>query len=419
MKAETKKDIPKGYLHPENPHTRFAEVESSAAVAPRRGALLAAKISLLLLSSLASAAAYAFDMDFFGKLIAIPSVSADIGKVNDSMRAMRDYLAGRGVCCTMETAPDGREILYASTTPGKRHDFVISVHLDVVAPGTPTQFTLKRNGDRVEGRGVNDCKGYAVVAAEVLSALVGKGVSVACLFGPDEEIGGAGTRWMVEKKGFVPQKMVIVIDSAYGQVCYAHKGQTYVGITARGRSGHSSRPWNCDDSITKVMLGYAKIREEWDRRHPLPDDKWSDVLVPTVVHADGGALNMIPPEMKLILNLRSVNPGAKDELMELCKSVLPDCEVKLMRHSPPVNSIPNHPLIAHLRKTMTARLGHDIPLSRMLAATDARWFTGCGVPIALIGAKGGGAHAVDEHAYISSLDDMAEYLKMFFLEASK
>jgi acetylornithine deacetylase/succinyl-diaminopimelate desuccinylase-like protein len=318
----------------------------------------------------------------------------------------------------METAPDGREILYAATTPGKRHDFIMSVHLDVVAPGTPTQFTLKRSGDRVEGRGVNDCKGCAVVAAEVLSALVGKNVSAACMFGPDEEIGGAGTRWMVEEKGYVPGRMVIVVDSDYGSVCYAHKGQTFVSVTARGRSGHSSEPWLCDDSITKVMLGYAKIREEWDRRHPLPEDKWSDVVVPTLVNADGGALNMIPPEMKLVLNLRSVNPGAKDELVALCREALPGCDVQVMRHSPPVNSDPDHPLVRHLQRSMAARLGHKVPLTRMLAATDARWFAGCGVPIAMIGAKGGGAHAVDEHASISSLDDMLEYLKTFFEESS-
>jgi acetylornithine deacetylase/succinyl-diaminopimelate desuccinylase-like protein len=319
----------------------------------------------------------------------------------------------------METAPDGREILYAATTPGKRHDFVISVHLDVVAPGSPTQFTLKRDGDRIEARGVSDCKGYAVVAAEVLCALAGKGVSVACLFGPDEEIGGAGTRWMVEEKGYVPNRMVIVIDSAYGKICCAHKGQTYVRITARGRGGHSSRPWDCDDSITRIMQGYVKLRDEWDRRHPLPDDKWSDVMTPTVVNADSGAWNMIPSEMNLRLNLRSVNPGAKDELVALSKTFFPGCEVIMERHSPPVNTDPNHPLVKHLQRVMSARLGQDIPLAKMLAATDARWFVSCGVPIALIGSKGGGAHAVDEYASISSLDDTVEYLKTFFTEASK
>lgn len=362
--------------------------------------------------------AHALDMDFFEKLVAIPSVSKNIKEVNKATRFVQDYLVKRGVLCTIETMDDGREVLYAAVTPGKRHDFVFAVHLDVVAPGKPSHFTIERKGgDRVEGRGVGDCKGNAVGVIETLCELVGKDVSVGCIFGPDEEIGGLATKWMVEQKGYVPGKMVIVPDAGYGRICYAHKGQTFIRIKATGRSGHSSRPWNCDDSITKVMQAYVKIREIWDRRHPIPEDKWSDVMVPTQVHADGGALNMIPPQMDLILNLRSVNPDAKDELIKLAREVS-GCEIELIRHSPPVNSDPNHPLIKSLQKVMTESLGKPVKLDRMLAATDARWFAGCGVPVAMIGAKTGNAHAIDEYVELFSIDEMKKYLVKFILQNS-
>ncbi len=373
-------------------------------------------IAALLVSS--SFAVNALDLEYLSELIAIPSVSADIKEVNRSMRFTRDYLVKRGVHCVIETAPDGREILYAATTPGKCHDFVFSVHLDVVPAGKPDHFKLVRNGDRVEGRGTSDCKGNAASIVEILCKLVGKGFSVGCIFGPDEEIGGAGTRWMVEEKGYKPNKMAIVVDARARSVGYAHKGQTYVKVSAKGRSGHSSRPWTCDDSITKVALAYAKIREIWDKRHPLPEDKWSDVMVPTYIKADSGALNLIPAEMDLILNLRSVNPGATDELVKLAKEVATGCEVELMRYSPPVNTDPKHPLMESLRKTMEDECSAEISFSRMVAATDARWFVSCNVPIALIGAKGGGAHAVDEYKSISSLEEMERYL-IKFLEKNK
>ena len=373
-------------------------------------------IAALLVSS--SFAVNALDLEYLSELIAIPSVSADIKEVNRSMRFTRDYLVKRGVHCVIETAPDGREILYAATTPGKCHDFVFSVHLDVVPAGKPDHFKLVRNGDRVEGRGTSDCKGNAASIVEILCKLVGKGFSVGCIFGPDEEIGGAGTRWMVEEKGYKPNKMAIVVDARARSVGYAHKGQTYVKVSAKGRSGHSSRPWTCDDSITKVALAYAKIREIWDKRHPLPEDKWSDVMVPTYIKADSGALNLIPAEMDLILNLRSVNPGATDELVKLAKEVATGCEVELMRYSPPVNTDPKHPLMESLRKTMEDECSAEISFSRMVAATDARWFVSCNVPIALIGAKGGGAHAVDEYKSISSLEEMERYL-IKFLEKNR
>lgn len=375
----------------------------------------------LLLSALASLSltVNALDLDYLSDLIAIPSVSADIKEVNRSMQFTRDYLVKRGVYCTIETAPDGREILYAATTPGKCHDFVFSVHLDVVPAGKPDHFKLIRNGDRVEGRGTSDCKGNAASVVEILCKLAGKNYSVGCIFGPDEEIGGAGTKWMVDEMGYKPNKMAIVVDARARSVGYAHKGQTYVKISAKGRSGHSSRPWTCDDSITKVTLAYAKIREIWDQRHPLPEDKWSDVMVPTFIKADSGALNLIPGTMELILNLRSVNPGATDELVKLAKEVAVGCDVELMRYSPPVNTDPNHPLMESLRKAIEDEAKTPISFSRMVAATDARWFVSCKIPIALIGAAGGGAHAVYEYKSISSLEEMERYLLKFIESNSK
>lgn len=377
------------------------------------------KKSVIFAFMMTALSANAIDVDFLEKLVAIPSVSADIKEVNNASRFVRDYLEKHGVYCTMETMDTGREVLYASTTPGKKHDIVLSVHLDVVPSANPNHFQMKRNGDTLEGRGVYDCKGNVVAIAELLCELKDKNVSAGCIFGPDEEIGGLATRWMVETKGYSPKKMAIVADSGYGAIGYAHKGQTYVRIKAVGKSGHSSRPWTCDDSISKVMKAFVKIQEEWNRRHPLPEDKWSDVMVPTYVKADSGALNLIPGEVELILNLRSVNPDAKDELAELAKSLSDGCEVEIIRHSPPMNSDPDHPLVKKLQSAMTESLGKDVPLKRMLAATDARWFTSCGVPIVMVGANGSGAHSLNEKVSLSTFEEMKKYLTKFIVETSK
>ena len=360
-------------------------------------------------------AAHALDVEFLREMIAIPSVSADVPQVNRAVRTMKAYLEKRGVYCVVETAPDGREVLYASITPGKRHDFVLAPHLDVVPAADPAQFTMKRDGDRVIGRGTTDCKGRAVAVAEVLCALAGKNVSVGCIFGSDEEIGGGATTWMVTQKGYAPNKMAIVADTGYGRLVYAHKGQTMYLVKARGRSGHSSRPWACDDSITKIARAYMRIRDIWDKRHPLAEDKWSDVLTPTMIKADSGAYNLIPGALDMVLNLRSVNPAAKDEALELLKAET-GCEVEVLRHSPPVTSDPKHPLMERLRKVMSETLGKEVPFDRMFAATDARCFVTCGVPIAMVGTNGHGAHAADESDSLSSMDEMKEFLVKFLTQ---
>ena len=54
---------------------------------------------------------------------------------------------------------------------------------------------------------------------------------------------------------------------------------------------------------------------------------------------------------------------------------------------------------------MSKIIGREIGLNRMVAATDARCFVSCGVPIAMIGAVGDGSHSVDEYQTISTTND--------------
>ena len=102
------------------------------------------------------------------------------------------------------------------------------------------QYAFKNDNGRLTGRGVGDDKGGSLAVAQALVALAGKDVSVGCIFGADEELGGFTTTWMVEEKGYRPRRMVIVVDSAYAKIGYATKGQLMVKATLKGKGGHSS-----------------------------------------------------------------------------------------------------------------------------------------------------------------------------------
>ncbi|MCQ2390573.1 MAG: M20/M25/M40 family metallo-hydrolase [Kiritimatiellae bacterium] len=356
------------------------------------------------------------DVDFLGELVSVRSFSRDIPAVNRAQRLMKAWLERRGVACTLEKLSDGHEVLFAATQPGKEQDFVFAAHLDTV-PAEDNLYPMRREGDKVFGRGVSDCKGNCVAVAQVLAALNGK-ASVGCIFGADEEIGGETTRALVER-GYRPRKMALVVDGGWNRIIYAQKGHTYFTVTARGKGGHSSRPWTSDDQITRLMLGYAKLRAAWDAKFPLPPDKWTDVLSATYVKGDGGALNRIPDEASFVVNLRSVRPESADEAEKLIREVT-GLEVVRGEDSKPCSSDPNHPLVAALRATMRkAYPGEDIPLERMLAATDARCFYDCGVPVMVIGTKGGGAHAPDEWESVSSIGVTADWLIDFVTTAGK
>ena len=360
--------------------------------------------------ALFGAAAFASETKLLEELVAIPSVSRDIPQVNCAQRHMQAWLEAKGVACVRETMPDGHELVFAATKPGKEQDFILSVHLDVV-PAQPEQFAPKRDGDWIVGRGASDCKGPCVAVAQALVRLNGK-ASVGVIFGSDEEIGGLTTRWMVEK-GYRPRKMALVLDSRWNAVTYAQKGHTYFTVTAHGKGGHSSRPWDSQDSIAKICSAYLKLREAWDRKNPIPEDKWCDVLSATFIKADGGALNRIPDEASFVVNLRGVDAESADRAEAFIREVT-GLEVTRGEDSKPFASDPKHPLVARLQATMRRQYaGEEIPLTRMVAATDARCFYDCGTPVAVIGAKGRGAHAVDEGVSVSGIDAVADLLVEF------
>lgn len=374
-------------------------------------------VALGLLLAFGAAAA---DLEFLGELVGIPSASDDYPQVNRAMRAMRAYLEKRGVWCAVETDEKGREVLFAATTPAKEQDFILAAHLDVVPASCEGQYALKVDGDRLTGRGVGDDKGSALAVAQTLVALVGKGVSVGCIFGADEETGGFTTTWMVERKGYRPRKMAIVLDSKYAAIGYATKGQLMVRATLRGKGGHSSAPWACEDLVTRLSGAIVKIRDEWYRRHPLADgeDHWSDVLTPTVVRSEGDALNRIPSEVWVNFNLRSVRAEAKDECVGLIRE-LTGGEVEVLRYSPPCVSDGDDPLVRRLRGAMAAEIGREIALERMPFATDARCFVSCGVPVVNIGPEHGELHAAGEWATASSIDAVTRCLTAFLISESK
>ena len=368
------------------------------------------QIVLLGAVALFGAAASASESKLLEELIAIPSVSRDIPQVNRAQRHLQAWLESKGVACVRETMPDGHELVFASTRPGKEQDFILSVHLDVV-PAGPEQFAAKRDGDRVSGRGACDCKGPCVAVAQALVRLKGR-ASVGAIFGADEEIGGLTTRWMVER-GYRPRKMTLVADSSWNKITYAQKGHTYFTVTSRGKGGHSSRPWTFQEPITPLCAAYLKLRAAWDEAHPLPEDKWSDVLTCTFVKADGGAFNRVPDEASFVVNLRGISADSADRAEKFIREVT-GLEVTRGEDSKPFATDPRDPLIAELRAAMRHQYpGEEIPLVKMVAATDARCFHDCGTPVAVIGVKGGGAHAVDEWVSLAGVDALADLLVGF------
>ena len=350
------------------------------------------------------------------ELVGIPSVSSDISQVNRAVASMKTWLERRGVSCAVETAVCGRNVLWASTCPGKEQDIVLVCHLDVV-PAPEDMFSLAERDGRIYGRGACDCKANAVVCAEVLSGMVGK-ASVGCVFSTDEELGGFTTALMVAR-GYRPRKMAIVVDlSEYGVVC-AHKGHALLRLVAHGSKGHSSLPWKSVNALELLMAGCAKLRQEWNRAYGTAseNDPWHDTLSITMASSSSEVANAVPDLAEARASLRYVEADGRARAIDFLKK-MSGFDVEVIRDGGPVNSDPNHPLMVVFLETMR-RVWNDpkLEFSRINGATDARHLGGLGIPVVVIGSESGGAHTDEEWCDLSGLQKLRDALNEFILRS--
>ncbi len=350
------------------------------------------------------------DIEFLKRLVEVPSVSAD-GAANDRAQEMlAGWLVERGVATIFETAPDGRKILYASTRPGKVQDFLLNAHTDVVSAPAEMFRPVERDG-WLCGRGCGDCKGNVVLIARLLAELNGHS-SVGAVFSSDEECGGTAAETMV-RLGYGARKLVVVLDSQPYSLCVAEKGNVYFTLLARGKSGHSSRPWDGNNAIGRLMDGYAKIRPILPRE-ATQDDFWHETMAATVVSA-GDVPNRIPDLAELTLNLRYIEADAADK-WERRLAEVSGLEVVRGEDSAPVEVDADVPVVqalaAHLRRAWP---GRPVPFVKMNGATDARSFVKLGVPLVITSAEKRGDHADTEGVRIGSLDEVADAIRDFML----
>ena len=346
------------------------------------------------------------DLDLLKRLVEIPSETHDVAQCNRATALLREYLESRGLHCAVEKLGD-REFLCAATTPGKVHDYLFNAHLDVV-PAPPALYAPRVEGDKLFARGSSDCKGAAVVIAQVLCAMLGK-ADVGAVFSTDEETGGA-TSAEAFRLGYDARKMIGVIDSAPYMITTAHKGIVDLRLVGRGKNAHSSLPWEGENAIDRLFDGYAKLRAAWPKNAPGPDgDQWFDTYSAVIV-SGGTAHNKVPDEASLLVNVRYTVPGDEDRIEAFVRETT-GLDVVRETWCQPFVCDEKEPIFGRLAGIMRrAWPDKGVGFVRMNGATDARHFGRSKSPIAVLGIEGGSCHTDAEWVGISGIGQMAGVL---------
>ncbi len=360
--------------------------------------------------------------DLLCDLIRIKSVTDDIPEVNRCVNFLRGKLEAEGLHCAVETFDGGRQALWASNIEGKKPDLLIVVHLDVVPVDSDSQFEPIVDGDVVTGRGSEDCKGNAVAAIAAMQEIAAdkaSGASIGIIFAADEEKGGITTAGMVSR-GYGASKAAIVYDASGGPSIYiGQKGIVELNLIAEGKGGHASRPWEFDNPIYKLLDALAKLRAYWDAKYPHEKGKdWHNSLAPCILSA-GKAANQIPDTATAALNIRFTENSSPESIAAEIREVT-GLKVEPFETSPCVFFPPDSPAIGILSDVIAESFGVEkIEHRRMNGATDARHLGGLGVPVAVAGVKGSGAHQSDECVWMSSIKQFASIAAEFARRLAK
>lgn len=202
-------------------------------------------------------------------LVGIPSVCrTPNAAIVDHVRA---YLAGFGVESIVLPGPEGdRANLFATIGPKDVAGMVLSAHLDVV-PAAPEgwvgePFALRRDGEKLIGRGAVDMKGFVACVLASVPMLVARPLTrpIHIALSYDEEVGCAGVHHMIARlpELCAPPEGCVVGEPTQMRPVLRHKGKIAQRVTVHGKPGHSSRTDLGDNAIHYAAELVAAIHRE-------------------------------------------------------------------------------------------------------------------------------------------------------------
>lgn len=371
-------------------------------------------------------------LDLARKLVRIPSENPP-GNEFSVAEFLVAYFREQGVSAALTQALPGRPnvvVRFEGAEPGPH--LILDGHSDVVPAGggwTVDPYAAVVHDGRLYGRGAADMKGG--VAAMIAAALAVRRNapfrgSMTLAVVSDEEEGGSGTRQLV--RDGLQGDWAIIPEPTDLKPIIAHKGDFYFDITLRGVAAHGSVPHRGVNAIYKAgkLLGAVEQLNEAlaERVHPLVGK--ATISVGTI--RGGETTCMVPAECRVTVDRRVLPAERTDEVVAEIRAMLDD----LARGDPdfasqftspvqvrPMETEPDLPVVAALRRATEQVLGHDPGIHGWSATCDASILADEGKTPAVIFGPGSidhAAHRPDESVAVQELVQAAQIYVLAILE---
>jgi succinyl-diaminopimelate desuccinylase len=348
------------------------------------------------------------------ELVNIPSISGEEDPILDHIAAALPeawaVIDREGAC--LFASPPRR---------GGRPLVLLAGHVDTVPPQAGNDAgAIEDEGSRVRGLGASDMKGALAVMLEVADAISSGGlatsVDVGLLFFGREELPIARSALLplLDRSAAVrAADLAIVMEPTSNALQIGCLGNLDAGVTFRGRSAHSARPWLGENAIHAAVRGLRGLADAGIVDVEVDGLVYREVASVTMIEG-GVAANVIPAEVRCRVNLRYAPSRAPAEAEAWLLEMLAGsgAEIDVLSNAPPGPVSARNPLVARLRDAGGLAVGPK------QAWTPVAEFATAGVDAVNFGPGDPAlAHGEDELVEAASLARCFEVLAAFVAEA--
>jgi len=176
-------------------------------------------------------------------------------------------------------------------------DVLLVAHTDVVE-GPSEHFYPRVDAGRLFGRGAGDMKGQIAILVTLMRDILTQNpdAPLGLMITTDEESGGEnGVGYLLDKKGYRCNLAIIPDSGRLNEIVVVEKGLINGRIVSRGRSGHSSRPWNADNAVHRLMENLMGVRTHFQKlADESTEEHWYPTLSANILHTENHTHNLIP-----------------------------------------------------------------------------------------------------------------------------
>jgi acetylornithine deacetylase len=365
------------------------------------------------------------------KLVRINSINRTLSD-GPGERQIAEFIARSLKALKLETeiqnvGPNQSNVVAVITGRKRNRSLVLNAHLDTVGvDGMDEPFTLRRDGDRLYGRGTYDMKGSVAVMLLLADFFTRHPppLDILLTFVSDEEDKSTGMEVLV--KNWLPQVSPapvggLFLEPTEEDIGVCHKGFTWYELAVSGKAAHGSRPEQGIDAILPLRAALDelnKIQAELLRR--TPDPLLGCPSIHSSIIRGGSELSVIPSRSCFQWERRThPDESARDLAGELAR-IVRAVDNHAGDHTvtgreffvrPPYRTPDDAEILKRLQKVT--------PQSKLVGLSfwaDSALAGATGLPSVLFGPIGHGAHAVDEWVSLKSLLNVYEVLKKLIMD---